>query len=190
MPCNVLLVIRKPEMMQQMSAILASRGYTVTDQCVSGTQGLRSNASHPADIAVVGYTLSDMSGLDFACDLQQNSDCSVLLMAPQDQMVYIKERSGSMDIVALPRPVTAQALLSALEMSEHYRHRLRRANDEAKKLKSDLDRRAVAEKAKVVLMNRLQMSEAEAWRYLQKRSMDTGTSMKDIAMRVLELYKS
>ncbi len=190
MPCNVLLVLRKPDLIRQIRAILTSRGYAVSDGCVSGMQALRSAATHPVDIAIVGYTLNDMSGLDFSMDLLSNSDCSVLLMTPPDQMVYVKEQIGSADVVPVPRPVTAQALLSTLELIGHYRSKLTRANEETKKLKQDLDRRAVAEKAKVVLMNRLQMSEAEAWRYLQKRSMDTGTSLKEIALRVLELYKT
>ncbi len=190
MPCNVLLVLRKPDLIRQIRAILTSRGYAVSDGCVSGMQGLRSAATHPVDIAIVGYSLNDMSGLDFSIDLLSKSDCSVLLMTPPDQMVYVKERFGSADVVPVPRPVTAQTLLSTLELIEHYRSKLTRANEEAKKLRQDLDRRAVAEKAKVVLMNRLQMSEAEAWRYLQKRSMDTGTSLKEVALRVLELYRT
>lgn len=190
MPCNVLLVLRKPELIQQIRAILVSRGYVVSDASVSGMQALRAAANRPVDIAIVGYNLSDMSGLDFSMDLLSNNSCSVMLLTPPEQMVYVKEQIGSADVVPVPRPVTAQTMLSTLELIEHYRSKLTRVSEEAKKLKQDLDRRAVAEKAKVVLMNRLQMSEAEAWRYLQKRSMDTGTSLKEIALRVLELYKN
>ncbi len=190
MPCNVLIAVRKPELAEQIRAILASRGYLVTDVCSSGMQGLRSVSSRPADVAIVGYSLADMSGLEFAGDLIGKCDCSVLLLTPPEQMAYVKEQSGSMDIVTLQRPATAQSLLSALELIEHYRSRLRKVSDEAQKLKIDLERRALAEKAKVLLMHRLAMTEAEAWRYLQKRAMDSGRTLKDIAAQVLELYKS
>ncbi len=190
MPCNVLIAVRKPELAEQIRAILASRGYLVTDICMSGMQGLRSVSSRPVDVAVVGYSLSDMSGLEFAGDLIEKCDCSVLLLTPPEQMAYVKEQSGGMDIVTLQRPATAQSLLSALELIEHYRSRLRKVSDEAQKLKIDLERRALAEKAKVLLMHRLAMTEAEAWRYLQKRAMDSGRTLKDIASQVLELYKS
>ncbi len=190
MPCNVLIAVRKPELAEQIRAILTSRGYTVTDTCMSGMQGLRSAASRPVDVAVAGYTLSDMSGLEFAGDVIEKCDCSVLLLTPPEQMAYVKEQTGGMDIVPLQRPATAQSLLSALELIEHYRGRLRKVSDEAHKLKADLERRALAEKAKVLLMRKLAMTEAEAWRYLQKRAMDSGRTLMDIANQVLELYKS
>lgn len=190
MPCNVLIAIRKPELAGQIRAILAGRGYTVTDACISGSQGLRSAASRPADVAIVGYTLNDMSGLEFAGDLLEKCDCSVLLLTPPEQMSYVKEQAGNMDIVALQRPATAQQLLSTLELIEHYRSKIRKVSAEAQKLRQDLDRRALAEKAKVLLMHKLAMTEAEAWRYLQKRSMDSGRTLKDIATQVLELYKN
>jgi response regulator NasT len=153
-------------------------------------QGLRSAASRPVDITVVGFTLNDMSGLEFAGDLLEKSDCSVLLLTPPEQMAYVKEQAEGMDVVPLARPVTAQALLATMELIEHYRSRLRKVSDEAQKLKSDLERRALAEKAKVLLMHRMQMSEAEAWRYLQKRAMDSGRTLRDVAAQVLELYKN
>jgi response regulator NasT len=189
MPCNVLIVVRKPELSEQIRAILVSRGYAVSDACSSGMQALRSADSHPVDVAIVGFSLVDMSGLEFASDLLEKKECSVMLLTPPEQMAYVKDQAGELDIVALPRPATAQAMLSTLELMQHYRSRLRRASDEATKLKADLDRRALAEKAKVALMNKKGMSEADAWRYLQKRAMDTGRTLKDVSEQVLEQMK-
>lgn len=189
MPCNALLVLRKPELNEQIRSILASRGYGISGMCTSGAQGLIAADTHPVDIAIVGFALPDMPGLEFATNLLMKRDCSVLLLTPPEQMVYVKEQTADMDVVALPRPATAQAMLSTLELIQHYRSRLRKASDEAAKLKSDLDRRALAEKAKVALMNRRGMSEAEAWRYLQKRAMDTGRTLKDVSEQVLEQLK-
>ena len=190
MPCNVLIVVRNPELSEQIRALLLHRGYLVPGSCTSGMQALHSADSHPVDIAIVGFSLVDMSGLEFAADLLEKKDCSVLLLTPPEQMGYVREQTGEMDIVALPRPTTAQAMLSALELMLHYRSRLRKAGDEACKLKADLDRRALAEKAKVALMHERGMSEAEAWRYLQKRAMDTGRTLKDVATQVLDLYRN
>ena len=190
MPCKVLVVIRKPELSEQIKSILLPRGYVVTDACVSGMQALRSINSRPADIAIAGFTLPDMSGMEFAGAILDKCDCSVLLLTPPEQMVFVKEQTGCMDIVPLQRPATAQAMLSALELMEHYRGRLRKVSDEARKLKSDLERRALAEKAKVLLMHKLSMTEAEAWRCLQKRAMDSGRTLKDVAAQVLELYRN
>jgi AmiR/NasT family two-component response regulator len=185
MPCNALIVMRKPELAEQIRLILVSRGYTVSGVCASGAQGLQTASSHVVDVAIVGFSLVDMSGLDFAMNLLEKEDCSVMLLTPPEQIAYVKEQAGKQDIVALQKPSTAQAMLSTLELMQHYRSRLRHAGDEAKKLRADLDRRALAEKAKVALMHAKGMSEAEAWRYLQKRAMDTGRTLQDTAEQVL-----
>jgi two-component system, response regulator PdtaR len=189
MPSNALLVMRKPELNEQIRAILVSRGYGISGTCTSGAQGLIVADTHAVDVSIVGYALPDMTGLEFAMNLLMKRDCSVLLLTPPDLMEYVKQQSGELDIVALPKPATAQQMLSALELIQHYRTRLRKASDEANKLKADLDRRALAEKAKVALMHHRGMSEAEAWRYLQKRAMDTGRTLKDVAQQVLEQVK-
>jgi response regulator NasT len=187
---NILIVNRRTELVQQIKSVLVPRGYAVIDSCASGMQALRSASSHPVDIAIVGFVLSDMSGLEFAASLLDNVECSVLMITPQDQAAYVKEQARGMDIVPLPRPVTVQGLLSTLELIEHYRSRIHRANDAAEKLRSDLDRRMLADRAKAVLMKHTAMAEADAWRWLQKRSMDTGVSLREVAMQVLAQYSS
>ena len=189
MPCSILIVNRKPELVEQIKTVLRPRGYPISAACDSGTQALRSVFAHPVDIAVTGFLLSDMSGLEFADALLEKSETSVLMITPQAQLEYVKEQSAGRDIVALPRPVTAQALVSALEMMEHYRGRVRKANDEAKKARSDLERRALADRAKAALMAQTGMTEAEAWRTLQKRSMDTGSPLREVALDVLAQYE-
>ena len=190
MPCNVLIVIRRAELVAQIRSVLQPRGYAIVDSCASGMQALRTAASHPVDIAIAGFILNDMSGLEFAADLQDKTDTSVLIISPQDQVNYVKEQARGRDVVPLPRPVTSQALLNTLELMEHYRNRLQSARETTEKLRSDLDRRALADRAKVLLMQHTAMTEAEAWRWLQKRSMDTGRSLRDVAMQVLNQYKT
>jgi response regulator NasT len=51
-----------------------------------------------------------------------------------------------------------------------------------------LERRAFAEKAKYALMAAKGMSEDDAWRHLQKTSMDTGRPMVEISKEILALY--
>lgn len=185
MPCNALIVVRKPELNDQIRVVLASRGYQIAGSCPSGAQGLVIAATHAVDIAIAGFTLPDMPGLEFATDVLAKTDCTVLLLTPPDQLEYVKQQTGTLDIVPLAMPATAQSLISSIELIEHYRMRVRMASDEARKLKADLDRRALAEKAKVLLMHTRGMSEAEAWRWLQKRAMDTGRTLKSVAEQVL-----
>ena len=137
MRCSVLIVIRHQENMEQMSVILASRGYQITDTCTSGAQALRCAANRPCDIAIVGFSLPDMTGLDFAEDLQGICNASVLLIVPPEQMSYARKSVGDLDVSCLARPI---------------------------------------------------ITEADAWRQMQKQSMDTGKPLEHVARHILDIY--
>lgn len=188
MRCNVLIVIRHQENMEQMSVILTSRGYQITDTCSSGMQGLRCAGNRPCDIAIVGFSLPDMTGLAFAEDLQDICNASVLLIVPPEQMSYARQSVGDLDVSCLARPITAGGLTASMDMLLQFRERYRRMQNETKKLKEGLERRGLADKAKSVLMKGLGLTEADAWRQMQKQSMDTGKPLEYVARHILDIY--
>ncbi len=61
--------------------------------------------------------------------------------------------------------------------------------EEVIKLKETLEIRKLIEKAKGILMKHREMSEEEAYRFIQKKSMDTGKSMKEIASAICLFYE-
>jgi two-component system, response regulator PdtaR len=185
---NVLIVARQPETAEHMSGILASLGYQVTDTCTTGMQALRSAGNRPCDIAIVGFSLPDMTGLAFAEDLHDICSASVLLLVPPEQMSYARQSVGDLDISCLARPVSAAGLAASLEMIMQFRERYRRMQDETKKLTEALERRNLADKAKAALMKGLGLAEADAWRQMQKQSMDTGKPMEHVARHILDIY--
>ena len=189
MSCNILIALRQQESIEQIRNILIPRGYTIVETCTSGMQALRAAGMNSIDIAIVGFTLSDMTGLTFANDLLSQYSCSVLMITPPEQINYIRSSVGPNDIVCLPRPVTPQAILTSIDLILQYRERIASITKETQKLKLDLERRSIAEKAKTLLMNNLGLSEAEAWRKIQKRSMDSGIPLQEVAEAVIKEYR-
>lgn len=189
MSCSILITLRQQESIDQIRSILTPRGYNIVDTCTSGMQALRVAGMNALDIAIVGFTLSDMPGLTFANDLLSQYSCSVLMITPPEQINYVRSNAGSHDIVCLPRPVTSQAILTSIDLILQYRDRIACITKETQKLKLDLERRSIAEKAKTILMNKLGLSEAEAWRTIQKRSMDTGIPLQEVAETVIREHR-
>lgn len=189
MSCNILIALRQQESIDQIRNILTPRGFCIVDTCNSGMQALRVAGMNALDIAIVGFTLSDMPGLTFANDLLSRHPCSVLMITPPEQINYVRNSAGPHDIVCLPRPVTPAALLTSLDLILQYRERIACITRETQKLKMDLERRAVAEKAKTVLMNKLGLGEAEAWRTIQKKSMDSGVPLQEVAEAIIREHK-
>ena len=96
----------------------------------------------------------------------------------------LADRLGS-GVNCLPRPVTVELLLSAVQTAARFRQRIRGMDREVRRYKDTLERRAWAEKAKHVLMEEQGMTEDAAWRYLQKTSMDTGRPMIELSKEIL-----
>jgi response regulator NasT len=91
------------------------------------------------------------------------------------------------DITLFTKPVNISALLSTIEIVLQNRRRIGRMEREMAALKEGLENRKLVERAKGILMKRKSISEAEAYRRIQKMSMDSRVAMKDIAEKIIEL---
>jgi response regulator NasT len=90
------------------------------------------------------------------------------------------------NLVCLSTPLKVHELLGTLEMMDYTITRNRRRMRAKGKTRS-VEEREILDQAKGVLMERNSMTEEEAHRYIQKRSMDNGTGMVETAQMILSL---
>ena len=91
------------------------------------------------------------------------------------------------DITLFLKPINKVALISTIEVVIQNRRRISKLERELSSLKQGLEDRKVIERAKGILMKRKSVSEAEAYRRIQKMSMDSRVLMRDIADKIIEL---
>lgn len=103
-------------------------------------------------------------------------------MAPQRVLTDV-QGSG---IIGLAMPLKVHELVNTIDMLSQGIVR-RRKKRKQKPAVRDEKEAAVIESAKQLLITRNNMTEEEAHRYLQKHSMDNGTSMVETAQMVLAL---
>ena len=89
-------------------------------------------------------------------------------------------------IVCLPMPLKVYDLVSTLEMMVQTQTRRRKRRKLQPKERSE-EEQILIDQAKALLMERNNMTEAEAHRYIQKCSMDSGTNMVETAQMVMSL---
>lgn len=135
-------------------------------------------AVNQQDVAAVvcGYKFPDQSAEALFQDL--GPGCAMLMVAGQGLL----ELCGSRDILKLAAPVRPGELTAAVEMLLQFRRRTER---DVRPTRSREETELIA-RAKAALMERRGLTEAEAHRWLQKRSMDTGARLADAARAVLE----
>ena len=90
------------------------------------------------------------------------------------------------DLMCLSMPLQVHELIETVEMLSYEVERRRKKQRALPKKRTDEDRQII-EEAKRLLMNRNNISEDEAHRYIQKTSMDNGTGLVETAQMILSL---
>ena len=146
----------------------------------AGAGELRSLA---AERPVDGLILSS-NELNFALEVAEHSYTAVLVVAKGDTSALNETcaRSGVM-------VCTTENLSAVLPCFLACCARLRALCTETVSLKRKLDDTRIVTRAKLLLMSRLKMSEAEAHRYIEKTAMDTGAKRREVAESIIRTYE-
>lgn len=179
---NIIIALPKIEDARSIRAILNKNGFNVTAVCTTGTQVLSQIDDWNDGIIICGYKLTDMmySGLH-EC-LSEGFD--MLLMASGNVMPDCLDNN----IVCLLKPFKVYDLVNTVSMMREAVIRRRKRARQQPRVRN-VKEMALIEEAKRILMNRNNMSEEEAHRYIQKCSMDSGTNMAETAQMVLDMMK-
>lgn len=183
---NVAVAVSNKQAAVKIKNVLTHSGYHVSDICVSGNEAIRKVRQSPPEILLVNYELHDMTGLDVAKIVGDENICSVVLMIKVDNKPYVLDATSDYDITILTKPLNKLSLINTLEIVIQSRVRMANLTSKLKKATLDLENRKVIEKAKGILMEKNYISEGEAYRRIQKMSMDNRVSMREVAERICE----
>ena len=177
---GIIVVFPNKDNASNIRNLLARGGMTVTGVCTTGAQALNYADTVDEGIVVCGYKLKDMLYSELREYLPSNFE--MLLIASPD-----KWSSGLADgVMGLNMPLKVYDLLNTVEMMLESMNRRRRKRKQEPKERNP-KQQEVIRRAKELLMDRNNMSEGEAHRYLQKNSMDSGTNMAETAEMVLSI---
>ena len=179
---NIIVVFPKIEDAKNIRNLLVRYGFSVSAVCTTGAQAISTADGLDDGIVVCGYRFPDMIYADLHADLPSHFE--MLLVASQK---YLSECSNQ-DIVTVSMPIKVHDLIDTLQMMDAAIARRRRKRKSVPKGRSD-EERALITQAKELLMERNNMTEEEAHRYIQKCSMDSGTNMVETAQMVLSIMK-
>ena len=150
--------------------------------CTTGAQALASVNNLECGILVCGCRFMDMMYMEIHDYLPP--EFQMLLIASP---ASIQEREVS-NLVCLSMPMKVHELLQTIEMMEGDIQRRRRRMRQQPKHRSQEDQQIIR-KAKELLMARNSFTEEEAHKYIQKRSMDNGTGLVEVAQMILSLCR-
>ena len=164
---SIVIALPKIEDARKIRSVLERHGFTVASVCSTASNALSSASELGSGVLICGHRLPDMNYLDLAECMPR--DFEMLLLASARVM-----------------PMKSSDLVNTVSMSLMQQERKHRREKKKPKLRSEKEQNYISN-AKMMLMQRNHLSEDEAYRYIQKSSMDSGTNMVETAQMLLML---
>jgi response regulator NasT len=165
--------------------MLISLGYQVVGEAGDGKQAIQMARELKPDLVIMDIKMPEMDGITAAGTLTEERIAPVLLLTAYSQQELVQGAREAGVVGYIVKPFRQDELMPAIEVAMSRFREFRELEKEMGDLKETLEARKVIERAKGVLMDQYNMKEADAFRRIQKLSMDTRKSMREIAEAIL-----
>ncbi len=177
---GIIIVFPKLEDGQKIARLLSRNGIWIAAVCTNGAQALEHADDLGSGLVICGYRFADMIYSELLENLP--ADFEMILLA-SSQVLSQRETDH---VISVSMPLKGQELLETVYMvQDSLREKRRKARN--KPAKRNPREQEIIDTAKKLLMERNHMTEEEAHRYLQKRSMDSGNHLTETAEMIISL---
>lgn len=175
--------------LENMKQTLTMNGHNIVFSVSDGHDVLRKARSLTPDIVILDFVLPGYPGYDVAQILSDDSISIPVLIVNENQKSICVKKQDNNDFVYLSKPFRVDILLNTLDILFKSKAKLKVLESEIKTLKDRLEDRKLIEKAKGLLVKKFCMTEDEAYKKMQKQSMDKGVSMREIAKALILIHE-
>jgi AmiR/NasT family two-component response regulator len=167
------------------AAILRDLGHRVTEFAIGTAEVADAIAREDPDASVVVVHHDDEHALGLIDEIVSFSTGPVVALLDKEDPTFIR-KAANRGIHAYARPITADAVQSALEVAMRRQAEQAQLSEAVDQLETALERRAVIERAKGILMERHSVDERAAFELLRAKARSTSRSVVDLSRAVLD----
>src|SRR5262249_13866663 len=136
------------------------------------------------DLMIIESQLPIIDGLETARTILAHELIPIIVLTPYAAADFVR-RAREVGVMAYVTPGETRSLGSILEVALARFEELEAIHGEVSDLKEALKTRELVEQAKRVLMRRLKLSEADAFRSMKRQGQTNGTSLGDSASAIV-----
>jgi len=140
------------------------------------------------DLIIIDAPLRDESGESFSRHVASKGASQVMLAVKSEHFDAISDICAEDGVLTISKPVDAAVFWPMLKFASSAQNRLKRVQAENSRLKQKIEDIRIIDRAKCLLISYLNMSEQESHRYIEKQAMDTRSTRRAIAERILHTY--
>ena len=181
------IVIAEDEAIPRMDLreMLENLGYQVIGEAEDGRAAVNLARELRPDLVVMDIKMPKLDGISAARVLTEERISPVLLVTAYSDRDLVDGAKDAGVLAYVTKPFGEAQLVPAVEVALARFHELRTLENELGDLRTALETRKVVDRAKGVLMDRHGLKEEEAFRRIQKLSMDTRKTMREVADAIL-----
>ena len=182
----VRILVAEDEALIRMDLVemLQEAGYEVIAQASNGEEAIALALEHQPDLAILDVKMPVLDGISAAEKIIATAPVLMLTAFSQRELIDRARDAGVMAYVV--KPFTIGDLVPAIEIAISRHTQMQSLALEVADLHERLETRKIIDKAKGILMSALNLSEPQAFSWIQKAAMDRRLTMKDVALAVID----
>ena len=170
--------------------LLEEHGYEIVGQASDGEEAVRLANELEPDLIVIDVKMPKMDGITAADKIAEDRICAVVMLTAFSQRDLIKRAKEAGAMAYVVKPFDASDVIPAIEIAMARFAEIRGVEDEVMDLEERLESRKIVDQAKGILQTSLDLTEPEAFRWIQKTAMDLRKSMREVAQGVIDHAES
>jgi response regulator NasT len=182
-PVRILVAEDEALIRMDLIEMLQEAGYEVIAQASNGEEAIALAVEHQPDLAILDVKMPVLDGISAAEKIISIAPVLMLTAFSQRELVDRARDAGVMAYVV--KPFTIGDLIPAIEIAISRHTQMRSLAEEVADLHERLETRKVIDRAKGILMKALNLSEPEAFSWIQRAAMDRRLTMKEVAQAVI-----
>jgi AmiR/NasT family two-component response regulator len=166
--------------------MLRDNGFDVVGEAGDGEKAVELATELRPDLVIMDVKMPKLDGISAAEQLSKNHVAPVVLLTAFSQKELVERASEAGAMAYVVKPFTPNDLLPAIEIALSRYQQIITLEAEVSDMVERFETRKVVDRAKGLLNEKMGLSEPEAFRWIQKASMDRRLSMHDVAQAIIE----
>ena len=182
-PVRILVAEDEALIRMDLIEMLGEAGYTVCAEATNGQEAIDLAVEHRPDLCILDVKMPILDGISAA---QAIIDIAPVLMLTAFSQRELIERARDAGVMAyVVKPFTIGDLVPAIEIAVSRHTQMTTLAAAVADLHERLESRKLIDRAKGILMAALNLTEPEAFSWIQRAAMDRRLTMKEVAAAVI-----
>ena len=182
------VVVAEDEALIRMDIVetLRDNGFIVVGEAGDGERAVELAIELRPDLVVMDVKMPKLDGISAAERLSKDNIAPVVLLTAFSQKELVNRASEAGAMAYVVKPFSPNDLLPAIEIALSRYAQIQALESEVADMSERFETRKVVDIAKGILNEKMGLSEPEAFRWIQKASMDRRLTMKDVAVTIID----